>query len=66
MLLVLQGPGVAFESLPIVPVLSALALAIVHLLVGQGADTKTWVGRSVLSAAGERPSRTCSSCFCQK
>lgn len=52
MLLVLQGPGVAFESLPIVPVLSALALAMVHLLVGQGADTKTWVGRSVLSAAG--------------
>lgn len=42
----------AFESLPIVPVLSALALAMIHILVGQGADTKMWVGRSVLSAAG--------------
>ncbi|KAB1189232.1 hypothetical protein GJR98_07335 [Haloferax sp. MBLA0077] len=36
----------------IVASLSALALAAVHLLVGEGVDTETGAGRSALSAAG--------------
>ncbi|WP_411964115.1 hypothetical protein [Haloferax sp. YSMS24] len=52
MLLASQVPGVPFESLPIVASLSALALAAVHLLAGEGVDTETGPGRSALSAAG--------------
>ncbi|MFC7044380.1 hypothetical protein ACFQH6_02215 [Halobacteriaceae archaeon GCM10025711] len=52
MLLASQVPGVPFESLPVVASLSALALAAIHLLVGEGVDTDTGAGRSALSAAG--------------
>ncbi|KAB1190546.1 hypothetical protein GJR96_16405 [Haloferax sp. MBLA0076] len=52
MLFATQVPVVPFESLPIVATLSALALAAVHLLIGQGVDTETGPGRSALSAAG--------------
>lgn len=52
MLLATSAPTMPFESLPLVASLSAVGLAAVHLLVGEGVDSETGAGRSALSAAG--------------